>query len=435
MLLGRSLVEHGLAVPKGVSWLSHEIRHLTRVLVSSGDRFYNDNGFSRAASLAYTTLLSLVPIMTLVFGFLASFKGLEAYLPGVRDFLFRQFVPSGGIAKEVLTFLEGRQVWESASIVVIPFLIVTSLLLINSVESVLNQIWQVYEPRTIPQRVAAYCAIVVITPIFAISMYYTAKFRVEPIFYNFVSRMIVLKSLYEFLVPFLFDFFAFCSLYYLVPKAPVFFSSALSGAFVSAALFHLAKGVFAVYVRDYSSYSYQLMYGTIAAIPIFLFWLYLAWTIVLFGAEVAYQAQYLPRGGRLVTRSLVSTGDGRFVIAVQALVIIARAFAKAGPLPSELDLCEYLGCSSIVLRPTVEALRRAGMITRADSRDMTLTLQRAPETIRVSEVWQALYPNTEAPLYTAEVMKSFGAFLLSGRDMSLAMMVESVTEENFGAEK
>jgi membrane protein len=405
-----------------VSWLLAEMRHLLHILFSSTDRFYNDNGFSRAASLAYTTLLSLVPLTTLIFGFLASFASLESYLPGVREFLFKQFIPNAGGVDKVLGFLEAQnRAVASVNVVVIPFLVITSLLLINSIEYALNQVWQVYESRSIPQRIAAACAMMVIAPIFAISMYYTTKFRVGPLFSNIASQVSFITSLYEFLVPFLIDFIAFSSLYYLVPKAPVFFRAALAGGFVSALLFFLAKGGFAIYIRDYSSY--ELMYGTLATIPIFLFWLYLAWAIVLYGAEVAYHTEYLPRTGYLFRRHLLSIGDGRFINAIQALVIIGRAFSLGERLPNEIELCERLGCSSVVLKPTLDALRRAGILARSDTRVMELTLTCAPEKIQLSQVWRCLFPQKDLPSFPTEIERSLQPFLGQGSDISLAQVI------------
>jgi membrane protein len=395
-------------VQKGIQWFLDEIKYLLKVLISSLDRFYWDNGFSKAASLAYTTLLSLVPIMTLCFGFLGTFQSLQQYLPEVAEFVFKQFVPNASGVNEVLQKInEFNASIASLNVVVIPFLVITSILLINSIEYALNQVWQVYETRTIAHRIAIYCAIIVIAPILALSAFYTTKYRVEPLLRN-VGDVEFFTTMYNFLLPFLIDYIAFASLYYLVPKAPVLFRSATFGAFIAATLFDMAKAGFAIYIRSFSSYT--LIYGTLAAIPIFLFWLYLAWAIILLGAEISYQVQYLPRSGKLWKRTLLSIGDGSIVIALQALIIIARAFSEGKRLPNALEISEKLGCSSLVLKPTLDALKASNILAQGDSRDMPLALKRSPDKITVQDIKEAIYQSREAVFFSKEIRRAYERF-------------------------
>ncbi|MBX7143179.1 MAG: YihY family inner membrane protein [Oligoflexia bacterium] len=401
------------AVPeKSARRVFSDMRFLSRILISSADRFYWDNGFSKAASLAYTTLLSLVPLMALAFGLLASFAASNEHVSEVRRFIFRQFVPNTVGADTVLAYLaQFSESISSLNAIVIIFLVLTSVLLLNSVEYALNEVWQVYEPRTIAHRVAIFSAIIVIAPALLVSAYYFATFRVQPILDNFgVGHY--LNWVYNYILPFLIDYIAFVSLFFLVPKAPVKLASASVGAFIAALFFAFAKEGYAVYIAKLSSYG--TIYTTLAAIPISLFWLYIAWTIILFGVEVSYQAQYLPRHGELWKRSVLSVGDAQLLLAVQSLAYIERAFSGAQPLPSDLELAEALGCSTVVLKPTLDALERANIICRSESREMPLTLMRSPEKITMGDVHQALYGTrrgTRAGVhFAAQIERLFGAF-------------------------
>lgn len=390
-----------------IIWILAEIKYLARVLLSSAERFYWDDGFSKAASLAYSTLFALVPITTICFAFLASFHSLEAFLPGVQKFIFRQFIPSTVGGDQVFQYLgEFSQTVASLNVVAIPFLLITAILLLNSIEYALNRVWQVYESRTVAHRMAIFCAILVLAPIMAISAYYTTQFRVQPIVDSWLASSVLLVRIYQFLLPFLIDFASFVALYYLVPKAPVLARAALTGAFFGAFLFDLAKSQFAIYIATFTSY--EKVYGTIAVIPIFLFWLYLAWVIVLFGAEISYQAQHLPRTGRLWKRTLLSIGDGRLLLAVQTLVLLGRAFLRGEPLPNELELAERLGCSSLVLKPVLEDLKRGKIIARSDSREMSLTLLKNPDKIGLHEVSLLMIPQAPAGVCSREVSLVFG---------------------------
>lgn len=392
-------------------WIVSEIRWNFRVVGSSCDRFYWDNGFSKAASLAYTALLSLFPFSALAFGLLFSFGAFNDLISpeNVQRYLFGQFIPSKEVVTQLLTQLHNFNEGISGlkvNTTVVAFFVVTSILLINSIEYTLNETWQVYEPRTIPQRIAIFCAIILIGPFLFVSAFYFAKLRVEPMLSGIIAAPYLIL-LYNYLLPFLIDFTAFMLLYYMVPKAPVKFSSSIFGAFVAALLFAIAKAGFALYVERYASYS---LYGVVATIPIFLFWLYLAWLIILFGAEASYQAQYLPRTGKIWKRSVLTVGDARMVLAVQALILISRAFLDGKKVPNDLEIAETLGCSSVVLKPTLDTLERAQIISRGDSREMPLTLMKSPLKITLAEIRDALFAGRESMHFPEQVAATFRHF-------------------------
>ncbi len=380
-----------------------ELRWLGRVLISSADRFYWDNGFSKAASLAYSSLLSLIPLTALCFGILAAFmSGGEEYMSQIREFFFKQFVP-GSTALDALLPLIDRFSSKMTSLYFIVALLFTSLLLLNSIEYTLNQVWQVYETRRITDRIVIFCAIIVLLPVFAFSGYYTSS-KVEPLFADFG----LLSGVYHDTVPFLIDWVAFVMLYFLVPKAPVRFIPALFGALIASLLFGLAKHWFAFYIIEFSTY--ERVYESVALVPIFLIWLYVSWSIVLFGAEISYQAQHLPRIGKLWTRSLMSIGDGSMLLAVQSLIIVAKAFSQGRKIPNELEIAEALGCSSLVLKSSLDSLERAGIIMRGDSRDMPLLLMRSPESISVAEIREAVFRKREAMFLGKEISRLYECF-------------------------
>lgn len=391
-----------------------ELRWCFRVLVSSIDRFYWDNGFSRAASLAYSSLLSLVPLTALCFGILGVFVQAQDSMQQVQQFLFRQFVPGNEFQELISHIQQFSENMRGLNLFVLATLVCTSLLLLNSIESTLNQVWQVYEVRPITDRLAIFCAIIVLIPFFAISGYYTSA-KVEPLFAGFD----LLTAAYQDMLPFLIDFLAFVALYYLVPKAPVRLVPALFGAITASLLFGFAKHWFAFYIVRFGNY--DRVYEALALIPIFLFWLYVCWTVVLFGAEISYQAQHLPRSGTLWKRSLMSVGDGAMVIAMQTLVLIARAFRRGDKLPNELEIAEELGCSSVVLKSTMVALEQAGIIMRGEGRYMPLLLMRSPDTITMAEVREAVFKKRSSMLMGSEMRRMYKCFESEGNPKSVTL--------------
>jgi membrane protein len=396
-----------------------ELRWYFRVLLSSVDRFYWDNGFSRAASLAYSSLLSLVPLTALCFGILAVFVQTQDSMAQVQQFIFQQFMPGAGFQDLLPHLQQFSENMRGLNLVVLGTLVVTSLLLLNSIEATLNQVWQVYEVRPITDRLAIFCAIIVLLPFFAISGYYTSA-KVEPLFADFD----ILTAAYQDILPFLIDFIAFSALYYLVPKAPVRLWPALFGAICASLLFGVAKHWFAFYIVRFANY--DRVYEALALIPIFLFWLYICWTVVLFGAEISYQAQHLPRVGALWKRSLTSVGDGAMVLAVQTLVLIAREFDRGGKIPNELEIAEELGCSSVVLKSTLVALEQAGIIMRGEGRYMPLLLMRAPDTVTMSDIREAVFKKRGSMFMGLEMRTMYSCFSPGGdpKNVTLAALVK-----------
>ena len=415
-------------LPYPIRWFGIEVRWLFRVILSALDRFYWDNGFSRAASLAYTSLLSLFPVTALVFGVLAAFAVSSENISNVREFVFRQFVPSAEVVDKILFYMGefGKAATDpgsSFSVLAFGFLMFTSILLINSIEGVLNEIWQVFEPRRILDRITIFSAVLLLAPVLAVSAFYFAKLRVE----SFIGSP-ALGRAYSFLLPFFFDFAAFFFLNYLVPKAPVKISSSAFGASLSALLFGFAKSGFAVYVTRFASY--DRLYGAISAVPVFLVWLYVSWSIVILGAECAYQAQYLPRFGKIWRRSLLSLGDARMILAVQALVMITRAFESGATPPDELEIAEALGCSSTLLKPSLNSLEKAGLIARGGTREGPILLLKASNTVSVRELRDALFSVPVGMQYPAELERLCALFRTKGslKEVTLADLMKGKGE-------
>lgn len=388
---------------RGVGLL-RDMKWIGRVLLSSCDRFYWDNGFSKAASLAYSSLVSLVPLTALCFGMLAVFLQTGDRMEAVQQFIFRQFVPGTTALQELLPYMQKfSENLRTLNFLVLLTLVVTSVLLLNSIEYALNQVWQVFEPRRVTDRLAIFCAIIVLIPFFAISGYYTST-QVD----TFFAEHGALNAVYEETLPFLIDFLAFLALYYLIPKAPVKVVPACFGALTASLLFGLAKHWFAFYLIRFSSY--ERVYEAFALVPIFLFWLYISWTIVLFGAEVSYQAQHLPRSGTLWKRSFMSVGDGAMVLSVQTLVLIVRAFSRGEKIPNELEIAEHLGCSSVVLKSSLDALEQSGIIMRGEGRDMPLLLMRSPDSVSIADIRDSIFKKRSAMFLGSELGRMYQCF-------------------------
>ncbi|WP_371862610.1 virulence factor BrkB family protein [Vibrio atypicus] len=245
-------------------------------------RMNHDRVNVNAGYLAYITLLSIVPMLTVLLSVLSSFAIFENAGDAIQDFVITHFVPAAGDAVKgaLLEFVANTG---KMSAVGGGFLFVASLMLISNIDKNLNYIWRVRNKRRAVFSFSMYWMVLTLGPILvgasiAATSYVTSLKILES---EAISG--VYNSLLRWL-PFLLSFFAFVGLYLLVPNKKVQISHAMVGAIVAALLFEASKKGFAAYITQFPSY--QLIYGALAAIPILFVWVYLCWLIVLVGAEV-----------------------------------------------------------------------------------------------------------------------------------------------------
>ncbi|GDY25259.1 UPF0761 membrane protein [Agarivorans sp. Toyoura001] len=235
-----------------------------------------------AGSLAYVTLLSLVPLVAVTFSIISAFPVFAGFQIHIEDFVFSNFVPaSGEVVKENLRgFVENASKMTAVGIAA---LAVVALMLISTIDKSLNMIWRVKVKRRWSSAFPMYWMILTLGPLLmggslALSSYIFSMqlFADETLLgiWNQLLRM----------VPLLFSIGAFCLLYLLVPNQSIRFKHGLTGAVVAALLFELGKRGFALYVASFPSY--QVIYGALASIPILFVWVYVSWVVVLIGAEI-----------------------------------------------------------------------------------------------------------------------------------------------------
>ena len=249
--------------------------------------FFKVDGLVRASALAYTTLLAIVPLSMLGFGIVSAFPASRSYAEKIQHFLVRHFVPaSADVIKNYLEIFTTQV--SKLSIIGLLFTLVTAVLLIFTIESAFNAIWQIKASkhrRGLPAFLM-YWAILTLLPLIG-----AAAFAASLYVYSWplVSRTIDTLCAYVpilFIISFAFTWLAFALLYLTIPNFPVKFRHAALGALVAAFFFETMKEAFGYYLKNFSSDFF--IYGTLAVIPVFLLWLYLSWIIVIFGAIVVH---------------------------------------------------------------------------------------------------------------------------------------------------
>jgi membrane protein len=234
-----------------------------------------------AGSLTFTTVLALVPLLTIALAIFTTFpmfgtlrKTLEAY--------FMQSMMPKGMASTILghltTFANKATRLSAVGAVALVF---TSVMMMGMIERAFNQIWRVRRPRPISQRVMIYWALVTLGPLlFGLSLTVTSQVFMATS--GIVSAVPLLGTLFYTTLSVALTTGAYTLLYMAIPNRYVDWHDAVWGGLVAALAFEAAKRLFAVFIQMFPAYA--VIYGALAALPLLLIWIFLSWMITLVGA-------------------------------------------------------------------------------------------------------------------------------------------------------
>ena len=246
-------------------------------------RFHEDRILYYSGYLSYVTLLSMVPLLAVIFSLLSIFPFFEKLKEEVEEFVFRNFVPELGdvLQEQILSFVDNATRMTPFGLIV---LLVIALLLLSSIDHTLNQIWRVGKNRGIILSYSIYIVVLISSPVLlgtglAANSYLVSLGGIEE-GSDFSAIKLILSSMH-----FLGSFLFFLLLYIVVPHTKVHFWSAVFGALIATLLFELSKSIFALYFIHFPVY--QAIYGALAVIPLLFVWVFISWVVVLVGAQIS----------------------------------------------------------------------------------------------------------------------------------------------------
>ncbi|MGE0735595.1 MAG: YihY family inner membrane protein [Alphaproteobacteria bacterium] len=348
-----------------------------------GVRFWIDHCFSTAASLAYTTLLAIVPMMAISFAILAAFPVFDSIRLQLQQFLFENFLPiSADVMRE--KFDEFVKNVGSLTAVGVVFLAGAALIVLDTVETAFNAIWRQRRVRPIMQRLVIFWAILTMTPLLvggsvALSGYIavvSAKVGLEA--FSGVGGFLLR------LLPFVLVVAAATLAYIIIPFRKVRFTHGLIGGIVLGALIEALRNGFALYFSWFPSY--QTIYGALAVIPLFLVWLYLVWAAILFGAQIAASIPEWRDSAALNAEGAVPRRL-RLPFALQILETLLHRSKTGGSMDSEA-IARAIGVERAFLSPLLEMLAQGGFVARLESNGWVLT--RDLEVATLAELFDVL---------------------------------------------
>jgi membrane protein len=386
----------------------HRASRFIRLLAS---RFCIHNGLQNAASLTYTTLLSLVPLTTVVVAILTAFPVADQMADMIQDFIFENFVPAAGA--QVQQYLQEFSS-NASRLTGIGFaaLIIVALLMMRNIDQALNSIWEVPRRRTLAKQFLIYWALLSLGPLLlALSLAVTSYIISMPLIVEAEETLGLGRRLIRF-APLAASMLAFFLMYLVIPNRRVPLLHALFGGLLAAVLFELAKHAFAFYVTTFTSY--QAIYGTLAVIPIFLVWVYLSWVIFLLGAEFTCSLS-------IFGSSHEGAADERaqFEQALQLLAQLQHAHQRGEQISADELIGAVKAGSAQQLQSLLTGLQRAGYILEVEDERLLLAMDLRHVTL------YALFRDLEMAL---PVAGSSGSGMLNRR----LQQAETALEESLG---
>ena len=332
---------------RGVGHTVASVRRYLSLLVS---QCIVDQCTKTAAALTFNTLLALVPLVAIGLLVLKSMALYPDMVNQVQALLIQVFSPdlSANIERYLLAFANKASGLANLSILIF---FVTALLTLNTIDRTLNGIWHVKLQRGWLLTLLIYLGILLFAPLaIGFSLAVTTYIISLPYISDALLQTGLQTDLVE-MLPSVFAIITLTLLYKTVPNVHVAWRHALVGGFVATLLIELAKKSFTLYLTWFPTY--ELVYGSIAAIPLLLLWIYVSWIVVLLGAQLAYVLGQ--------ERRIHQDQGPQLVVALQLLQVLRRA--SAGLTALQLQRCG--DWNGVAVLDALGRLRRAGIITRS----------------------------------------------------------------------
>ncbi len=355
---------------------------VVRLFAQTVRQWVRDKCPQQAASLAFQTVLSVVPVTAVI---LASFRIMGALdaKSSLVSFLSEELIPvsPAKIASQLNEWSENIT-FESLGAIGLVSTLVLAFIMYNSLERVMNQIWRAERKRPYTQRFAAFYIGATVGAFFTGVTVYQA------------TQIGLTKGYSGFLLGFLSTFSALFLLNYFMPACKVRISSAAIGSTLTAVLFELAKYGFNQYVNNFAYAGYAGIYGAVAIVPLLLIWIYWSWIILLLGVEVSHATQNIQLLARVDRRTRLSyenelvqrvTGP----VAARIMVAVSTAYMTGEQVLSRTAIADRFDLSDEVLARVTDRLKAAELLMEVQGDNVGFLPARPPHEITLKDVLQA----------------------------------------------
>ena len=343
-----------------VSPMRYFFLDILKKLLLAVEWFFNKRMFDAASALTYSTLLAIVPIVAVVFAIARGF-GYNKYIESwFRDLLSTQPQVADTIVGFVNSYLVHTQKGIFLGIGLL-FMLWTVIMLISNIEKVFNDIWQVEQPRSVIRTITDYLAMFVLAPILIIVT--SGLSLLVTTFANEVNERVLIGPAMRVVLnlsPYILMSLMFILLYVFMPNTKVKLKSVIvPGILAGVAM----QGLQFVYIHSQIWVSsYNAIYGSFAALPLFMLWMQISWTICLFGAELSYTNQNLED---FAFRAVTDDLSHRYRLLLSALLmkLICKRFDEGQKPYTALELKLETGIPIRITHDLLHQLTKVHLLT------------------------------------------------------------------------
>ena len=338
-------------VPRAMVWL---LARPAKLLLYMLQGLSTHATMVRSAALTYYTLVSIVPVVALVFAVVKGF-GLA---DGLVQNLYSVFPQIPEVVDYLVEFSQKALARTQGGLVALFSLVAlfwSVWSVFGSIEDAFNNIWEVKNTRSWSRKISDYITVIVFAPILwvgasAVSVYLQQLLGwADNVWLNALSKLISMAIAW----------FMFSLIYVVLPNTKVNLSAAIKSGFIAGTVFMLFQWGY-VFVQTWMT-SYNAIYGSFAALPLFLLWMLISWSILLLGGELSFTFQNEKRFDE-ERESLLVSYDCRRKLMIGVMVIVSRTFRDGKGAMAVDDIRHELGIPKRILSSILSALVEAGML-------------------------------------------------------------------------
>ncbi len=352
--------ERGLRVIlRGLLWV------LRRIVITV-ECFIENKLYNYAASLTYNCLLAAIPVLSIIFAIAKGFGFGTLIEARIRENISASSDMADGVFDFINHYLEHTHSGVFLGVGLL-LLLYTVIALTSNIEVAFNTIWHVSSSRNVYRQILNYAAIFLLFPLLIVVTSGFSVFMLTMVAQ--LSDYVMLSSTMGFVIkytPMLLSCLCFVALYKFMPNTRVHWRAVLVPGFVAGCLFQLLQYLYIHYQLMLSSYN--AIYGSFAALPLFMLWMQFSWYIALGGAEMSYAFQhegdyiFAKNHGRISRREHDS-------LCLLLMSLIALRFRQGGDAPSQDTLARETGLPQALVQGIVEELVAVGLVSETDRGD------------------------------------------------------------------
>lgn len=383
--------------PDDLSWKKSFLLKQLRIILLTVRGFHNDNCLLRASALTFYSLLSVVPVAAMAFGIAKGF-GFEKFL---EKWLFESFPGQEEVISQVIlyanSYLESTRGGMIAGIG-LGLLFWTVIKVLGNIEASFNAVWRVEKSRGFGRRFSDYLSIMLLGPVLLLLASSANVFITSQI--TMITEKIALLDMFSSIIfsllkltPLLLIWIMFSIMYILMPNTRVKLPCGVVAGFLAGAAFHIVQWGYITF--QIGATRYNAIYGTFAALPLFLIWLQLSWIIVLFGAELSFASQNVHMHGFKEDAKRISPAFAK-LLALRICTLILHGFSKAEKPLNARDIAKNLDMPIGLAHPILERLVESDVLSRIappDNSEAAFQPARDPALLTIHSVIDALENN------------------------------------------